>query len=118
MGKRDSTPLLLFSEDDTAIIQDVQVRSLQQAEGHLLSHHARLSHCRPCVNPWSAVSSRLLAGKFAWFAQPWRRLSPSLKLFYSQSYTLASYAFDTTRKAGWVAESLRSQPIAGVELEE
>lgn len=41
-----------------------------------------------------------------------------MKLYYSESYTLASHAFDTTRKAGWVAESLGSQPIAGVELVE
>jgi acetoin utilization deacetylase AcuC-like enzyme len=39
-----------------------------------------------------------------------------MKLFYSESYTLAGHVFDTTRKAGWVAESLRGEPIAGVEL--
>lgn len=39
-----------------------------------------------------------------------------MKLFYSESYTLASHTFDTTRKARWVAESLRAQPIAGVEF--
>jgi acetoin utilization deacetylase AcuC-like enzyme len=41
-----------------------------------------------------------------------------MKLFYSESYILASHAFDTTRKAQWIAESLRSQPIAGVGLVE
>lgn len=41
-----------------------------------------------------------------------------MNLFYSDSYTLASHAFDTTRKARWVAESLRAQPIAGVALVE
>jgi acetoin utilization deacetylase AcuC-like enzyme len=41
-----------------------------------------------------------------------------MKLFYSKSYTLASYVFDTTRKAGWIAESLRLQSIDGVELTE
>jgi acetoin utilization deacetylase AcuC-like enzyme len=41
-----------------------------------------------------------------------------MNLYYSDSYIVASYAFDTTRKAGWIAESLRSQPIAGVELVE
>lgn len=41
-----------------------------------------------------------------------------MDLYYSNSYTLAEYAFDTTRKARWVAESLRAQPIAGVEFVE
>jgi acetoin utilization deacetylase AcuC-like enzyme len=39
-----------------------------------------------------------------------------MKLFYSPSYTLAAHAFDTTRKAKWVAASLQAQPIAHVEL--
>jgi acetoin utilization deacetylase AcuC-like enzyme len=37
-------------------------------------------------------------------------------LYYSDDYTLASHSFDTTRKARWIAESLRARPIAGVEL--
>jgi acetoin utilization deacetylase AcuC-like enzyme len=41
-----------------------------------------------------------------------------MDLFYSHSYTLAGYAFDTTRKARWIADSLRAQPIAGVEFVE
>lgn len=39
-----------------------------------------------------------------------------MKLFYSPDYVRAEYAFDTTRKARWVAESLRSKPVAGVEM--
>ncbi|HKT37279.1 MAG TPA: hypothetical protein VJR48_02845, partial [Ktedonobacterales bacterium] len=39
-----------------------------------------------------------------------------MKLFYSPDYVLAEYAFDTTRKARWVAESLQAEPIAGVEF--
>lgn len=39
-----------------------------------------------------------------------------MKLFYSPAYTDARFAFDTTRKGGWVAESLRATPIATVEL--
>jgi acetoin utilization deacetylase AcuC-like enzyme len=41
-----------------------------------------------------------------------------MDLFYSDSYTLAEYAFDTTRKARWIADSLRAQSIAGVEFME
>lgn len=41
-----------------------------------------------------------------------------MKLFYSESYTLASYSFDTTRKAGWVAGSLCARPVAGMDLVE
>ena len=40
-----------------------------------------------------------------------------LKLFYSPSYTLAGHDFATTRKSGWIAESLAAQPIPGVEIE-
>ncbi len=39
-------------------------------------------------------------------------------VFYSPAYVLAGYEFDTTRKAGWVAASLLSAPIEGVELVE
>jgi acetoin utilization deacetylase AcuC-like enzyme len=39
-----------------------------------------------------------------------------MKLFYSPEYVAAEYAFDTTRKARWIAESLQHMPMAGVEL--
>lgn len=39
-----------------------------------------------------------------------------MKLFYSDAYVASSLEFDTTRKAQWVADSLRERPIAGVEL--
>jgi acetoin utilization deacetylase AcuC-like enzyme len=35
---------------------------------------------------------------------------------YSPAYVGAAHAFETTRKAAWVAESLRQRPIAGIEL--
>ena len=42
---------------------------------------------------------------------------PSMvKVFYSPEYSGSSYAFDTTRKAKWIADSLGSSPISGVEL--
>ncbi len=41
-----------------------------------------------------------------------------MKLYYSDSYALAGYSFDTTRKARWVAESLQARPIAGIEFVE
>jgi acetoin utilization deacetylase AcuC-like enzyme len=37
-------------------------------------------------------------------------------LYYSHEYVGAAYAFDTTRKAGWIAESLIASPIPGIEL--
>ncbi len=40
------------------------------------------------------------------------------KVFYSPQYCAASYSFDTTRKAGWIADSLRDNPIPGVEVVE
>src|SRR5687768_495720 len=41
-----------------------------------------------------------------------------LPIYYSSDYTLAGYAFDTTRKSALVADSLREQPIPGVRLVE
>jgi acetoin utilization deacetylase AcuC-like enzyme len=39
-----------------------------------------------------------------------------LPLFYSPDYVLAGHTFETTRKAGWVADSLAREPIPGVEI--
>src|SRR5262249_8580351 len=39
-----------------------------------------------------------------------------MRLFYSPDYTRAAYAFETTRKARWIASSLAEAPIAGIEL--
>ncbi len=39
-----------------------------------------------------------------------------MRLFYSNDYTAAAVSFDTTRKSGWIAESLASNPIPGVEI--
>jgi acetoin utilization deacetylase AcuC-like enzyme len=40
-----------------------------------------------------------------------------MRFFYSPDYVLAGYSFDTTRKSGWIAESLIQEPIPGVEIE-
>jgi acetoin utilization deacetylase AcuC-like enzyme len=37
--------------------------------------------------------------------------------FYSDAYVLGGPAFDTTRKARWVADSLRARPIPGIVVE-
>jgi acetoin utilization deacetylase AcuC-like enzyme len=41
-----------------------------------------------------------------------------MQVFYSSDYGAAAHAFETTRKAGWVAESLTRDPIPGVTLVE
>lgn len=41
-----------------------------------------------------------------------------MKLFFSPEYCRASFSFDTTRKSGWIADSLREAPIRGVEVVE
>jgi acetoin utilization deacetylase AcuC-like enzyme len=41
-----------------------------------------------------------------------------IDVFYKEAYVAAAYDFETTRKAGWVAESLRAQPITGVRVRE
>ena len=42
----------------------------------------------------------------------------ALKVFHSPAYVGSAYAFETTRKAKWVADSLVAFPIAGVKLVE
>ena len=39
-------------------------------------------------------------------------------VYYSPSYISAAFGFDTTRKSGWIAESLRNTPVRGIELVE
>jgi acetoin utilization deacetylase AcuC-like enzyme len=41
-----------------------------------------------------------------------------MNLFYSPDYVGAAHAFETTRKAKWVADSLFQAPIRGIELVE
>ena len=41
-----------------------------------------------------------------------------MKLYYSDRYQLAGHAFDTTRKAAWIAESLELKPVDGVVIHE
>lgn len=38
------------------------------------------------------------------------------RVYYSPDYCLASHGFETTRKAGWIADSLARRPIDGIEL--
>lgn len=39
-----------------------------------------------------------------------------LNIYYDRAYAGAAYAFETTRKATWVADSLVADPIAGIRL--
>lgn len=41
-----------------------------------------------------------------------------MRLFYSPEYTGSAHAFETTRKAAWVAESLATEPVGGVVMME
>lgn len=41
-----------------------------------------------------------------------------MKVFYSNDYTASDFAFDTTRKSQWIADSLVTAPIAGVDIVE
>ncbi len=45
-------------------------------------------------------------------------LDRNIRLFFSQQYLASEYQFDTTRKAGWIADFLHVSPITGVELAE
>lgn len=42
--------------------------------------------------------------------------SPRVTVYHDRDYVAAAHAFDTTRKAAWIAESLRVDPVHGVEL--
>ena len=39
-----------------------------------------------------------------------------MRVFYSPEYVGSGYAFDTTRKAKWIVDSLSAAPIPGIEL--
>jgi hypothetical protein len=39
-----------------------------------------------------------------------------VNVLYSADYVRAGYAFDTTRKAAWIAESLSTRPLATVDV--
>ena len=39
-----------------------------------------------------------------------------MKLYYSPEYAAAGTSFDTTRKSAWIADSLASNPVPGVEI--
>ena len=39
-----------------------------------------------------------------------------MQVFYSSAYVAGAHELETTRKARWIADSLRDAPIAGVEL--
>jgi acetoin utilization deacetylase AcuC-like enzyme len=41
-----------------------------------------------------------------------------VNIFYSPAYVGSAYAFETTRKARWVAESLANSPLPGLRLQE
>jgi acetoin utilization deacetylase AcuC-like enzyme len=41
-----------------------------------------------------------------------------VRVYYSPAYVRSNYAFDTTRKAKWIADSLAQRPIDGIELVE
>ena len=40
----------------------------------------------------------------------------AMQVFFSPSYAAAGHRFETTRKAGWIADSLTRLPIEGVQL--
>ena len=44
------------------------------------------------------------------------RISGALPVFYTDDYVGAAHAFETTRKARWVAQSLTGRPISGLRL--
>src|SRR5437868_1568677 len=39
-----------------------------------------------------------------------------VRVYYSPAYVGAAHAFETTRKAQWIVDSLAARPIRGVEI--
>ena len=39
-----------------------------------------------------------------------------VRVYYSPAYVGSGYAFDTTRKARWIVDSLSESPLPGIEL--
>lgn len=58
------------------------------------------------------IGPSLLAAKHA-SAKP--SVAP-VRVSYTPAYVGAAHAFETTRKAAWVADSLKSRPISGIDL--
>lgn len=44
------------------------------------------------------------------------RKKNTIPIYYSPAYIAAGHSFDTTRKSGWIADSLQAEPIGGLEL--
>ncbi len=53
---------------------------------------------------------------FATGARPQAGAPHGVKVFYTSAYAGSGHAFETTRKARWVAQSLQSVPIPGIEV--
>lgn len=47
-----------------------------------------------------------------------RRTKAASRVFFNDTYTACEYQWDTTRKSGWIADSLRLHPISGVVLDD
>lgn len=39
-----------------------------------------------------------------------------MRLYWSYGYVIARQDFDTTRKSGWIIESLKTEPVAGLQI--
>ncbi|MBP8098709.1 MAG: hypothetical protein KAY03_05270, partial [Arenimonas sp.] len=48
--------------------------------------------------------------------KPSRRDFRRVQVCYTPAYVGSAHAFETTRKARWVADSLVADPIAGIEI--
>src|SRR5919108_5506100 len=76
-------------------------------------HGTRLAHRGRPLRVGIPRPARRRAGSAHGPAQHQLRM---LTVFYSSEYVGSAYAFATTRKAAWVADSLTAAPIRGIEL--
>ena len=107
-------------------------RPTTQARGTNYAHHDPQYRTRREALRTLAAGALTLAGVGALAArtraeraQPSPRTAPgrsstatdrTTRVYYSPDYVLAGYSFETTRKAGWVAESLHHAPLPGLHL--
>ena len=73
----------------------------------------------PTLKIWNPVLQmmKLVKRDRHLFCTPTTRKEFTMKTFYNNDYVASKYAFDTTRKAEAITESLVSSPIEGLSLD-
>src|SRR5437762_3375146 len=98
-------------------------RSVSLRACHMKAAPNRSSHLTRPRSSFALASRHVVVaswsrGRAGEFGIRHRRVPGVVRVFYSPKYVISGYAFDTTRKARWIADSLVESPIPGIELAE